>query len=197
MKIFILLFKYLNLVYLKLKITSLKSKATFGGTVKFFQSSNIENLQNDKSKIIIGTNTAIRGELLIFAHGGQISIGDYCFIGENSKIWSSEEIKIGNRVLISHNVNIHDNNSHPTDSKMRANQVKEIFSSNHPKTIASINSKEIEISDDVWIGFNSTILKGVKIGKGAIIGANSFITKNVEEFTMVIGNPAKEIKKVT
>ena len=73
----------------------------------------------------------------------------------------------------------------------------EIFSSNHPKTIASINSKEIEISDDVWIGFNSTILKGVKIGKGAIIGANSFITKNVEEFTMVIGNPAKEIKKVT
>lgn len=197
MKIFILLFKYLNLVYLKLKITSLKSKATFGSTVKFFQSSNIENLQNDKSKIIIGTNTAIRGELLIFAHGGQISIGDYCFIGENSKIWSSEEIKIGNRVLISHNVNIHDNNSHPTDSKMRANQVKEIFSSNHPKTIASINSKEIEISDDVWIGFNSTILKGVKIGKGAIIGANSFITKNVEEFTMVIGNPAKEIKKVT
>lgn len=197
MKIFILFFKYLNLVYLRLKILSLKTKATFGGTVKFFQSSNIENLQNDKSKIIIGRNTAIRGELLIFAHGGQISIGEYCFIGENSKIWSSEEIKIGNRVLISHNVNIHDNNSHPTDSKMRAEQVKEIFSSNHPKTISSINSKEIEISDDVWIGFNSTILKGVKIGKGAIVGANSFVTKNVEEFTMVIGNPAKEIKKVT
>ena len=73
MKIFILLFKYLNLVYLKLKITSLKSKATFGGTVKFFQSSNIENLQNDKSKIIMVDKsqletTALLVRILKFGH---------------------------------------------------------------------------------------------------------------------------------
>jgi virginiamycin A acetyltransferase len=52
-----------------------------------------------------------------------------------------------------------------------------------------------EIGNDVWIGFNSTIMPGIKIGDGAIIGANSTVTKNVEPYTIVGGNPAKEIKK--
>ena len=52
-----------------------------------------------------------------------------------------------------------------------------------------------EVGDDVWIGFNSTIMPGVKIGDGAIIGTNSVVTKNVEPYSIVGGNPAKEIKK--
>jgi virginiamycin A acetyltransferase len=52
-----------------------------------------------------------------------------------------------------------------------------------------------EIGNDVWIGFNSTIMPGVKIGDGAIIATNSTVTKNVEPYSIVGGNPAKEIKK--
>lgn len=52
-----------------------------------------------------------------------------------------------------------------------------------------------EIGNDVWIGFNSTIMPGIKIGDGAIIATNSTVTKNVEPYTIVGGNPAKEIKK--
>jgi virginiamycin A acetyltransferase len=52
-----------------------------------------------------------------------------------------------------------------------------------------------EIGNDVWIGFNSIIMPGVKIGDGAIIAANSTVTKNVEPYAIVGGNPAKEIKK--
>jgi virginiamycin A acetyltransferase len=52
-----------------------------------------------------------------------------------------------------------------------------------------------EIGNDVWIGFNSTIMPGIKIGDGVIIGANSTVTKSVEPYTIVGGNPAKEIKK--
>lgn len=52
-----------------------------------------------------------------------------------------------------------------------------------------------EVGNDVWIGFNSTIMPGVKIGDGAIIGTNSVVTKNVEPYSIVGGNPAKEIKK--
>ena len=51
------------------------------------------------------------------------------------------------------------------------------------------------IGNDVWIGYNSTIMPGIKIGDGAIIAANSTITKDVEPYTIVGGNPAKEIKK--
>jgi virginiamycin A acetyltransferase len=52
-----------------------------------------------------------------------------------------------------------------------------------------------EIGNDVWIGFNSTIMPGIKIGDGAIIATNSTVTKNVEPYSIVGGNPAKEIKK--
>lgn len=52
-----------------------------------------------------------------------------------------------------------------------------------------------EIGNDVWIGFNSTIMPGIKIGDGAIIATNSTVTKDVEPYSIVGGNPAKEIKK--
>jgi acetyltransferase-like isoleucine patch superfamily enzyme len=54
----------------------------------------------------------------------------------------------------------------------------------------------VVIEDHVWIGFNVGILKGVTIGKGAIIGAGSVLTEDVEPFTVVAGNPAKIIKRL-
>ena len=54
---------------------------------------------------------------------------------------------------------------------------------------------DINIGNDVWIGYNATIMAGVNIGDGAIIAANSTVTKDVEPYTIVGGNPAKEIKK--
>lgn len=51
------------------------------------------------------------------------------------------------------------------------------------------------VGNDVWIGNNVTIMQGIKIGDGAIIGTNSLVTKNVEPYTIVGGNPAKEIRK--
>ncbi|TOB35760.1 hypothetical protein CGK06_26050 [Vibrio parahaemolyticus] len=53
----------------------------------------------------------------------------------------------------------------------------------------------IVIGNDVWIGFNSTILPGVSIGDGAVIAAHSVVTKDVPSYTVVGGIPAKEIKK--
>lgn len=57
------------------------------------------------------------------------------------------------------------------------------------------NKGDTEIGNDVWIGFNSTIMPGIKIGDGAIIASNSTVTKDVEPYSIVGGNPAKEIKK--
>jgi acetyltransferase-like isoleucine patch superfamily enzyme len=131
-----------------------------------------------------------------FGHGGEISIGDYCYIGNNSKIWSAKKISIGHRVLIAHNVNIHDHNSHPLDSKLRHEDQVHIISKGF-QTENDLNEKEIIIHDDVWIGFNSIILKGVTIGKGAIIGAGSLINKDVPEYAVVIGNPFKILKYTT
>jgi acetyltransferase-like isoleucine patch superfamily enzyme len=161
-------------------------------SVKFYKSSNIVNLRQ-KEDIKIGNNTHIKGELLLYKHGGNIDIGEYCFLGENSRVWSSVGVTIGNRVLISHNVNIHDSNSHPIDMEERHTHFKEIVNNGHPNSI-DLNEKIITIENDVWIGFNSSILKGVIIGEGAIIAANAVITKDVPPFTIVAGNPGKIIK---
>ncbi|MHA4808295.1 acyltransferase [Flavitalea flava] len=155
--------------------------------------SGIYNNQNNREKIRIGEKTYIIGDLCVFKHGGEISIGSYCFIGPHSKVWSSRKISIGNRVLISHNVNIHDNISHPLNSGERHLDFAN-FLENGLSGSLQLPEAEVIIEDDVWIGFNCVILKGVTIGKGAIIGANTLISKDIPPYAVVVGNPAKIIK---
>lgn len=179
------------------RLNSLGNAASFDKTVKITPTATIDNLAYVKEKIEIGKGSVICGQLLIFAHAGAIQIGRDCYLGVGSRIWSSESIVIGDRVLISHNVNIHDTNSHSLDFNTRHRHFKEIFTSGHPKTPDyDIQSRPVVIHDDVWVCFNVTILKGVTIGRGAIIASSSVVTKNVPEYTMVAGNPAKIIKKL-
>ena len=56
------------------------------------------------------------------------------------------------------------------------------------------NDEDVIICDDVWIGCNATILKGVTVGKGAVVAAGSIVTKDVEPYSIVGGNPAKNIR---
>ncbi len=188
--------KFAN-IQLKYLTETCQRKSIMGDYVKILPTARIENLANKPDLICIGKNSVLRGELLIFAHAGEIHLGEDCYIGENSRIWSSELVKIGNRVYISHNVNIHDTNSHSLSPQIRHEHFIKIISTGHPKiNDVDIQSRPVYIEDDVWIGFNSTIFKGVKIGKGAVIGACSVVTKDVPEFVVVVGNPAKVIKKI-
>ena len=135
------------------------------------------------------------GDLFTFHHDGEITIGDYCFIGPLSKIWSAKKIIIGNRVLIAHNVNIHDNISHPINSELRHQEFVEFIKTGIHEAV-DLKGQDIVIEDDVWIGFNSIILKGVRIGRGAIIGAGSVVTKDVEPWTINVGNPLRCVEKL-
>jgi acetyltransferase-like isoleucine patch superfamily enzyme len=156
---------------------------------------NFSNASEDRNKIKIGQNSRIMGDLATIFKEGEIIIGDNCFFGPQSRIWATKKIQIGNRVLISHNVNIHDNNSHPVDWKLRHDEfLKFVETGRHHEV--DLNSQDIIIEDDVWIGFNSIILKGVRIGRGAIIGAGSVVLKDVEPWTVNVGNPLRCIKKL-
>lgn len=172
---------------------NLKTVDSIDPSVKVFPEAIIDNLSNNPTLIKVGANSIIRGQLLIFAHAGEIEIGKDCYLGEGSRIWSATSIRIGDRVLISHGVNIHDTNSHPIDSNLRHQHFMEIMSIGHPKINPGMVAKPIVIEDDVWIGFNSVILKGVKIGKKSIVGAGSVVTKDVPSSCVVAGNPAKVI----
>ncbi|CAN1212237.1 Putative acetyltransferase [Tumidithrix helvetica PCC 7403] len=155
----------------------------------------IANNLQDPNAIEIGEFSHIKGELLTFGHNGKIKIGKYCYLGEQSRIWSAQEILIGDRVLISHNVNIFDNDTHPISAKARHEQFKQIITVDHPKVI-SLREKPILICDDALIGCMVIILKGVTIGEGAIVGAGSVVTKDVPAWTIVAGNPARVIREI-
>jgi acetyltransferase-like isoleucine patch superfamily enzyme len=166
------------------------------GNLTIHPCARIVNISDSRQSISIGKNSHILGELLVFPHGGKIEIGSDCYIGEGTRIWSAKNIKIGDRVLISHNVNILDNDTHPLSASERHAQFKAIASSGHPKNI-NLNEASISISEDVWIGAMATILKGITIGEGAIIGAASVVTKDVPAWTIVAGNPAKIIRELS
>jgi len=145
--------------------------------------------------ISIGRFTHVKGELLTFAHGGAISIGEYCYIGESTRIWSARSIRIGNRVLIAHNVTILDSLTHPIGAKARHEHYKHIIAEGHPHQI-DLGERAVDIGDDVWVGCMSIVLRGVSLGRGAIVGAGSVVTENVPSWTLVAGNPARIVREL-
>jgi len=156
-------------------------------------SSTIVNHQQDPSAITVGANTHIRGELLVCAHGGKIHIGDTCFVGEGSRIWSASSVRIGNRVLISHSVNIHDNDSHSPSAESRHKHFGQIIEAGHPNQLDDVATAPVLIEDDSWIGFGSAIFRGVTIGRGAVVSAGSVVIRDVAPYCVVAGNPAHTI----
>jgi acetyltransferase-like isoleucine patch superfamily enzyme len=156
----------------------------------------IINLQGHSDRVVIGERTVIEGELLVFAHGGQIRIGSWCYVGVGTRIWSGAAISIGDRVLIAHNVNITDNRTHPTSPKLRHQHCVELFSGRPPACI-DLGEKPIHIEDDVWIAAGATILRGVRIERGAIISAGSVVTRDVDAYCIVAGNPAVVVRRLT
>lgn len=172
-------------------------RSNMHSSVKLLANATVENLSENPQLINIGKNSVIGGQLFLFAHAGKIDIGENCYIGEGTRIWSADSIKIGNRVFISHNVNVHDTNSHSINPVPRYQHFLAIMSTGHPNiNDFDIQSQPIFIEDDVWIGFNSTILKGVKIGKGSIVAACSVVTKDIPSFVIVAGNPAQVVKEI-
>jgi len=172
-----------------------RGKCVVGNGSVLYPESIIINNFGEKNLIAIDDNSHIRAELFVFGRKNKIIIGSYCYVGEGTRIWSSKEIIVKDRVLISHNVNIFDNLTHPISAIKRHEQFKSIIFNKHPEEL-DLQGEMICIENDVLIGCMATILKGVTIGEGAIVGAGSVVTKDVPPWTIVAGNPAKVIREI-
>lgn len=136
--------------------------------------------------ISIGNSVQIgRDAWIQTVENGEISVGDNTKIGRRVVLSAKNSIRIGKDCMISYNVSfldhdhlVLDKNIKPTDGKLT-------------------KGESIEIGDECFIGANSCILKGVKLGKHCVVGANSVVTKSFDEYSVIAGNPAKLIKKIT
>ena len=109
-----------------------------------------------------------------------LEIGDKSYINHDSEIRCREHISIGNNVSIAYGVRIQDSDYH-TMCDEKGNE--------KPQTLP------IVIEDDVWIGADTTILKGVRIGRGSVVAARSVVVKSAPPHSLIAGNPAQIIKK--
>lgn len=123
---------------------------------------------------------------------GFIEIGDYSYI-TNASLVCSQKISIGKRVFIAGGVTIADSDFHPLDPALRIADTIALSPVGHAKNRPPVSAKPVIIEDDVWIGFNATILKGVHIGAGAIISPGAVVIENVAAGATVAGNPAKPV----
>ena len=112
-------------------------------------------------------------------HGARIYIGNNVGVS-GCTISAGRLIKIGDNVLIGSGVIITDGDAHPIDPEER-------------KAGVSCIRKSVLIEDDVFIGARAVILKGVTVGRGAVIGACAVVTKDVPPYSIVVGNPARII----
>jgi acetyltransferase-like isoleucine patch superfamily enzyme len=172
----------------------LKRSVNAASGVRLQHGCTIVNNQALRSAIVIGANSVIAGQLLVFADKGQITIGEDVFVGPGTRIWSGLHVCIGNRVLISHGVNILDSASHDLSASKRHLQFRKIFTDKQ-NAVGDVECQPVIIEDDVWIGFHAAVLKGVRIGRGAIVAAGAIVTKDVAPFTVVGGTTAVVIGK--
>lgn len=168
-----------------------------GPGTRFFPPSRVENAGRGRTAIRVGARCHVHGRLLVFARAGEIAVGDDCFIGEGSEIWSGASVRIGSRVFVSHGVNIHDTSSHSRSARLRHIQFARRGDPEFERALKEVRTAPVAIEDDAWIGLNAVVLKGVTVGRGAIVGAASVVTRDVPPFAVMAGNPARQVGEAT
>lgn len=171
-----------------------KNNSVFGIGFSITESARCYNEEKNRNNIIIGNNVSILG-ILMSEDKGTITIGDNTTIRGNTRVVAVDSVEIGNYVIISNNVVIVDNNSHPISVEERKQMSINLPGTELWKSKYSKHSP-IVIEDSVWIGERAVILKGVHIGRGSIVACDSVVTKDVPSMSIVAGNPARIVKRL-
>jgi acetyltransferase-like isoleucine patch superfamily enzyme len=126
----------------------------------------------------------------------RISIGDFALV-HGAWFICDEEVEIGDYALISWNVVFMDTYRVPFDPAQRRRELEKVPFLSPRRLDATTPTKRIRVGRNVWIGFDVCVLPGVTIGEGAIVGARSVVTEAVPPYTIVAGNPARVIRRLT
>jgi acetyltransferase-like isoleucine patch superfamily enzyme len=163
-----------------------------------------------------GSKTDIKGQIEIRKPGGKVNIGKGCliegliatetdvttvnignnvYIGGGTIIDAVCSITIEDDVLISYECIIQDSDNHSSRYSQRKNDTAD-WKNNRYHNWDVTPKSPVKIAKGAWIGARVIILKGVRIGQGSIVGAGSVVTKDVPDWTIVGGNPAKVIREI-
>ena len=157
-------------------IRGILRKPAFSKSGKLLRMEKGVRIMKNNGKITVGNRVLLHRYVKLSAYGGKIEIGNNTYIGDRTEIHSGESVKIGNNVNVAWDCNVLDRDYHAFESDVEV-------------------IKPVVISDNVWIGARSMVLKGVTIGKGSVVAAGSIVTHDVPPGCLVAGNPARVIKE--
>jgi acetyltransferase-like isoleucine patch superfamily enzyme len=162
-------------------------------------------------KTLIAMARRIQTRLYIVRSGSITHVGRDLHIGARGKFWAPGEIRFGDFVYVGKDVHI-ECNADVGNYVMIANRVAMVGRHDHDFKASGLPVRfspwvgdknkpsrylheKVHIEDDVWLGFGAIVLSGVSIGRGAIVAAGAVVVKDVAAYSIVGGNPAREIGK--
>ncbi|MCI0744683.1 MAG: acyltransferase [Verrucomicrobia subdivision 3 bacterium] len=140
--------------------------------------------------LCVGANCTMDGVHFDLGDAAQLTIGDYCYF-TNAVLLCELEVRIGSYVVVGWNTTIADSDFHPLAPAQRVADAIACSPLGKGRTRPPVVKQPVVIEDDVWIGPNAAILKGVRVGAGAWIEAGSVVTRDVPPGARVLGNPAQ------
>jgi len=143
------------------------------------------------NRLSIGEDSIIHANITFEDIGGEMRIGSRTFVGRSNLI-CYRNISIGDDVLMSWGITVVDHDSHSLEWNERNNDVLEWGRGR--KDWQHVAHAPVVVADKAWIGFNVSVLKGVTIGEGAVIGACSVVTGDIPPYSVAMGNPARVVR---
>ncbi len=145
--------------------------------------------------LVTGADCLLDGVQFAVGVDGSITIGDNCYF-TNAVLLAEGDVRFGNRVVIGWNATIADTDFHPLPPELRWADAEACSPLADGTPRPEIPSRPVVVGDDVWIGPNAAVMKGVQIGAGAFIEPGSVVTADVPARARVMGNPARVVGEV-
>lgn len=145
-------------------------------------------------RVSLGDHVRFEGAIILEKAGARVTIGNRSFVGGDTVFDVAGELTIGDDVLVSHQVMIMDHDGHSTDFAERRGDAVAWMQGRKNWTV--VPQAPVRIGSKSWIGARAIIVKGVTIGEGVVVAAGSVVTGSVAPWTLVGGNPAREIKQL-
>ena len=142
--------------------------------------------------LIIGSHCTMDGVHFALGEEARTEIGNFCYFS-NAILLCELELRIGNYVVIGWNATIADSDFHPISPAERIRDAIACSPQGNDRPRPPIKMLPVIIEDDVWIGPNATILKGVRLGAGSFIEPGALVTRSVPPRSRVLGNPAQVV----
>jgi acetyltransferase-like isoleucine patch superfamily enzyme len=136
------------------------------------------------------------GTMFDVGRRGRVALGDYALV-HGARIICETEVTIDDYALISWNVVLMDSYRVPLDPDARRARVQQVPTLAPRRLEVEAPGQPVRVGRGAWIGFDSCVLPGVTVGDGAIVGARSVVDADVEPFTIVAGNPARLVRRLT